>query len=270
MNRRDVIREIVQRDVQMLGLSAESVLREAKKLHSAACEHFGTWETALQYAGVDMRALAVRDEYSRERVLSRIRRLCRDGHDLAAHRNQMRNRRMYDAARQHFGSWRGALRAAGINLANLRPRSLRLDTNEILDRLRRMHAEGHSMKWTDVCLDNRTLAMAAKSAFRSWRRASVAAGLASDEDVVLGGPRCNPEASYQRYQETACAGQDDDLHSHPRRQWATLRGGSEIFRRLEGGAEGGWGGSGRPRREATYSAARTYVSGRLRAGTTNK
>jgi hypothetical protein len=177
----------------MLGLSAESVLREAKKLHSAACEHFGTWETALRYAGVDMRALAARDEYSRERVLSRIRRLCRDGHDLAAHRNQMRNRRMYDAARQHFGSWRGALRAAGINLANLRPRSLRLDTNEILDRLRRMHAEGHSMKWTDVCLDNRTLAMAAKSAFRSWRRALVAAGLASDEDVVLGGPRWNPK-----------------------------------------------------------------------------
>lgn len=193
MTREDVIREIVHRDIHGLTLSAEGVQQEAEALFLVACEYFGTWDTALKYAGVNMRGLAVRGECSRERVLNWIRRLCRDGHDLAAHRNQTCDRRMYDAARQHFGSWRGALRAAGINLANLRPWSLRLEKHEILDRLRRMHTEGHSMKWTDVCLDNRTLAMAAKSAFHSWRRALVAAGLASDEDVVLGGPRWNPK-----------------------------------------------------------------------------
>ena len=183
MNREDVIREIVDRDVHKLPLSDDVVQREAEQLHTSACEHFGTWDTALQYAGVNMRGLAIRREYSRERVLSRIRKLCLDGHDLSARRSATRDRRTYDAARLHFGTWRGALRAARINLANLHPWSLRLNKDEIIDRLRRMHAEGHSTKWTEVCLENRAFAITVKYTFRSWSRALVAAGIEPGESL---------------------------------------------------------------------------------------
>ena len=55
MTREDVIRRIVELDLQDQGLSAEFVQRNARQLHAAACEHFGTWDTALQYAGVGVR-----------------------------------------------------------------------------------------------------------------------------------------------------------------------------------------------------------------------
>jgi hypothetical protein len=44
MTREDLIRAIVQRDLQNQGLTAEVVLGEAPGLHTAGCEHFGTWD----------------------------------------------------------------------------------------------------------------------------------------------------------------------------------------------------------------------------------
>lgn len=179
MNREDVIRQIVERDIQNRGLTEEQAAREVPLLHAAACEHFGTWVTALQYAGISERRITADDELSPERVLRRIRTLCIDGYDLSCTRNLRRDRRLYEAARQHFGTWRRALLAAGINLANARsrPKSRRLDRPQILQALRQRHEAGLSMYWITVCLDNRYLAMSAKHAFRSWRRALLAAGL---------------------------------------------------------------------------------------------
>ena len=79
MTRQDVIRRIVKRELKKQGLTEDVVIREATALHEAACVHFGTWDTALQYAGVNVRCLTVRDEFSADRVARKIRRLCLDG-----------------------------------------------------------------------------------------------------------------------------------------------------------------------------------------------
>jgi hypothetical protein len=157
---------------------------------------------------------------------------------------------MYNAARQFFGSWRWALQAAGIDLANLRPASRRLEKHEILDRLRQMHAAGHSMKWTAVCLENRAFAMSVKNAFGSWREGLIVAGLLSDGDVVVGRRRWNPERVIAAIRKRASEGQaitsadvrveDSPLHAAARRYFGSWRD-ALVAARVEGDGRGGKG-----------------------------
>ena len=118
MSREDVIRHIVHREERAQGLSDAEVLDNAPELHEAACVQFGTWETALQYAGVPSHRLYLKPEVSREQVVRGILFMCRCAGSLHAERFKRRHRKLYEAAKEHFGTWRGALQAAGINLEN--------------------------------------------------------------------------------------------------------------------------------------------------------
>ena len=179
----DVIREIVKRDRQKDGLTEAIVLHDAKQLHEAACEHFGTWEIALRYAGVDTRCLRGRLRYSRSRVTQAVRKLCITGYCLSAKRNMRRDSGLFRAAIHHFGTWRQALEAAGIDVRHarlgLKPRQL--DRKRIMESLRRRHQAGFSLTWSEVCLEDRALATAAENAFVIWQKTLVAAGFVSEE-----------------------------------------------------------------------------------------
>lgn len=180
MLRHDVIHRIVERELSHHNLTEEQVLQEAPELHQAACEYFGSWYAALHYAGVDFRHLHGQPPDSREWVLERIRRLCRDGYSLASTHVRRRDFRLYRLARQHFGDWRQALLAAGFDLQRARRRSSkfrRYDKQEVIASLCEWQKAGHSLRWMDVCLQNRILATAAKCAFTSWRKALLAAGI---------------------------------------------------------------------------------------------
>lgn len=182
MSREDVIRQIVERDVQNLGLSEDVILQDAPELHTAACEFYGTWDTALRYAGISGRRVSIADLSNQEFVIRRIRQLCLDGYELSAARNKERDRQLYNAARKHFGSWHRALRAVGMNLEQARPSSKprNLSREKVIETLRQRHAAGLPLSWSEVCLENRVFAIAAKQLFRSWRRALEAAGLLSE------------------------------------------------------------------------------------------
>lgn len=82
-------------------------------IYIAAQKLFGSWENAVVAAGLKV-APAVHDKrdqrWTREKVLSEIRRLGTTGHiDLA----RMGRLDLYYGARTAFGSWRAALAAAG-------------------------------------------------------------------------------------------------------------------------------------------------------------
>lgn len=199
MSREDVIRQIVERDVQKLGLTEELVAREAPELYAAACEFFGIWTTALRYAGISGRRaknrrtsgrmargrrIVINFESGPELVIKEIRRICLTGYDLSASRNVRRDRRLYEAARRNFGSWQRALIAAGLNLEHVRlpTKPRRFNRNELIDQLRQRHETGQTLVWHKVCLENRTFSTAVKTAFGSWKRALIAAGLADESN----------------------------------------------------------------------------------------
>jgi hypothetical protein len=83
------------------------------------------------------------------------------------------------AAVEHFGSWKQALRAAGIEPEHLRPYrpDQRPGKQQILQEIARRSREGRSLRWRDVVCENRAFAISAKRAFGTWRAAVEAAGL---------------------------------------------------------------------------------------------
>ena len=195
MQREEIIRQVVQRDLEHRPLREEQVLRESPELYAAACEHFGTWDTALHYAGINLRRRTTESAHSDQDVLRTIRYLCRNGYNLTAHHNLKRDRRLYEAAREHFGTWRRALCAAGINTqhANLPPHVRRLSKPQIIEAIQHRHHAGLSLSWAVICLENRALAHAAKNRFRSWRQALAAAGLGPGKTPPTDGQPAPPE-----------------------------------------------------------------------------
>ena len=143
---------------------------------------FGLWETALGYAGISARDVGRCRDLSPDRIKHRLRRLCTTGYDLGAMVNRSRDRGFYEAAVRHFGCWRDALTAAGINHANVtRHRPKHLDREAMLHWLRNRQSAGQSVIWTDVCLENRDFAPAIRREFRSWAKALAAALPPPDE-----------------------------------------------------------------------------------------
>lgn len=198
MSREDVIRQIVERDLQKLELTEESVSREAPELYAAASEFFGTWDTALQYAGISDRRVVSRTPRNKkartrqlvdslsgpELVIKELRYLCMTGYDLTASHNIHRDRPLYEASRRHFGSWNQALVAAGINLENIRlpTKPRHFNREELIEALRKRKQSGQTLVWRLVCFENRSFATAVKCAFGSWKRAMTAAGIAIEPD----------------------------------------------------------------------------------------
>ncbi len=122
---------------------------------------------------------------SPDRIKQQLRRLCTTGYDLGAKVNQDRDRALYDAARQHFGGWRDALAAAGINLANVTHRKPKnLDREAMLLWLRNRHSAQQTLVYTEVCLENRDYALAIRREFGSWAKAIDEATLAATQTKV--------------------------------------------------------------------------------------
>ena len=179
MKREDVIRQIVKRECQKQGLTEKTVLQEDKTLHGSACEHFGTWDTALQYAGVEANRLTAVRVYGRNEVIRQIHKLCVGGYSVEGPRVMQRDRRLYRAAIEHFGRWTDALEATGIDPANVcpTPKTRPPDKQKMIEDLRQRHESGLTLIWSEVCLENRVGAARIKHAFGSWGKALAAAGL---------------------------------------------------------------------------------------------
>jgi hypothetical protein len=184
MIRETIIRKIVELELAGHSLLEDNVRSIDELLHVAAVNEFGSWETALQYAGVNAHDVGRCRDLTPERIKQQLRRLCTTGYDLGAKVNRSRDRAHYEAAVRHFGSWREALTAAGINLANVtRHRPKNLDRDAMLLWIRNRKEAGQSFTFSEVCLENRDYALAIKREFGSWARALEAAFPTSDEGL---------------------------------------------------------------------------------------
>jgi hypothetical protein len=87
----------------------------------------------------------------------------------------------------YFGSWRNALVASGINLANVsRRRPKHLDREMMILWLQQRQAAGNSLKWTAVCLKNRGLCTGDPAEVRQLERGLICCGR------VRGGVKSEP------------------------------------------------------------------------------
>ena len=175
MSREEVIRGIVERDLKRQQLTEEAVLEDAPDLHQSACAQFGAWETALRYAGINVRRLEAHHRYTADRVIRSVQSYCRSRNSLTAIAVRRHEYRLYSAACRHFGTWRKALQAAGVDVTRLRSAKARPhDKQKVVEDLRQWQSAGHSLHFRDILLENHALAIVARDVFGSWQRVMAA------------------------------------------------------------------------------------------------
>ena len=182
MSREDVIRRIVDRDNRKLGLTEEIVRQEDAVLFGSACEEFGTWDTALRYAGVNVQRVARERRSSAEAVTHQICRLCYDARVLEGKHIRRFRPLLHKAALKHFGSWEQAMKAAGIRPENVfrYAKDQQPSKEEITAMLLYRQQQGLSLRRVDMVRENYALVKATKSMFGSWTRTLIEAGILED------------------------------------------------------------------------------------------
>ncbi len=190
MKREDIIRQIVAREIANKPIDAGKVEIRAPALFAAANELFGTWETALRYAGVrhyERRAIA---DLTPDAVLRKLRHLCNNGYALGSRHNQKRDPQLFEATRKHFGTWRKSLTAAGIDINRLYRGTRGRQPAEVVEAIKRRHDQGLRMNRCYVMLEDNDLCMIGVRLFGSWGRALEAAGITPPETK----PKWNQES----------------------------------------------------------------------------
>jgi hypothetical protein len=84
-------------------------------LTGAANSYFGSWRKAIEAAGFDYAAIKRQREWSREIVVRELKRMRREGVNLSTTiETRKKNRNLHVATIRYFGSWRAALKSAGL------------------------------------------------------------------------------------------------------------------------------------------------------------
>jgi hypothetical protein len=168
-SKRRIVEEIQERYVR--GESLQFVGFKDKALGYAAKRHFGSWLAAVKAAGLESKApalLKTRD-WSPDAVLQAIREQ-QDGTKVVAP-IWKNDTGLYSVAKKHFGTWRNAVLAAGLQPTK-RCWSRELIIQEILARQKQGLSLNSGDHDRDICL-----IAAALRYFGGWGAAKAAAGI---------------------------------------------------------------------------------------------
>jgi hypothetical protein len=188
-SKQSIATEIVRMHHAGDDLNYASIAQEHVALLRAATRYFGSWRSAVEYSGLNYEEIRKYKMWTRERILERIRELHAQGVDLSwRHISTVVDPQLAAAAtkRKHFGSWRNAIQAAGLNYSSIR-RYREWDEEAVIQRLRELHQEGRDLNAKSVEQYDITLITAARRRFDSWHRALEAAGL-DYKQIVLRKP----------------------------------------------------------------------------------
>ena len=170
-------------------LNYAHIAQEEVALLRAATRYFGSWRAAVEFAGLNYEDIRRYKTWNRQRILDRIRELHEKGEDLSwRHVSTQVDPQLAAAAtkRKHFGSWRNAVSAAGLDYSQIR-RYREWDEATITGRLLELHEQGIDLNAKNMEEYDITLITAARRRFDSWDKALTAAGL-DYRKIVLRAP----------------------------------------------------------------------------------
>jgi hypothetical protein len=170
-------------------LNYASVASNHISLLRAATRYFGSWEAAISFAGLNYDDIRRYKSWNRQRIINRIQELHQSGVDLSW-RNVCSHVDPQLAAaatkKSHFGSWREALKASGLDYESIR-RYRDWDDDRIIELVREHATNGHPLNAKNIQHDDITLITAARRHFDSWHETLSAAGL-DYRSIVLRAP----------------------------------------------------------------------------------
>jgi len=177
--------EIISRYEAGENLNYSSVAVNNLSLLRAAIRYFGTWENAVRFAGLDYDSIRRHKSWTQEKIIARIKDLYAQGIDLSWRNVRLNVDPQLAAAttkKNHFGSWRKALEASGLNYDDIR-KYREWDDERILQMVREFHGSGKDLAEENVEREDLSLITAARHRFDSWHKALTAAGLDYTEIV---------------------------------------------------------------------------------------
>lgn len=175
----EIALEILRLYATQQPLSYGEVQKNNLRLLRAANRYFGSWKTAIEYAGLDYDKIRRYQVWTRDRIVEQIATYHLEGKDLSwRHVSTELDPPLAAAAirQNRFGSWQNALEAAGLDYEEIRRHRAWAD-DEILDELRRRSAAGESLRVSDAAVECPALVAAARRRFNGWYEAITAAGL---------------------------------------------------------------------------------------------
>lgn len=158
-------------------LNSGHVARNYPALAYAGRKYYGSWESATKAAGLDYELIRRKSFWNRRKIVAQIRELKTAGEPLNVSAAEKTHGGLVGAAAVYFGSWRKAIKAAGLDYAKIK-RQKEWSKAEIVSEIKRMRAQGLELGTTiPVRKRYRILHAAAVRYFGSWAAAMKAAKL---------------------------------------------------------------------------------------------
>lgn len=173
-------------------------LRRDEIFYRSARRRFESWLNACEAAGVSVKRVR---RWTPEKVIQAILKRQTDGLDL--HKTWQEDQSLNGAARHHFGSWRVAIKAAGIEPI----RTERWNKQRVIERLRVWHERGTA---TNLVQSDSRLSSACYRYFGSHVAAMEAAGIERRESNGRNGRVWTKERVLVAIQDRFLAGDPKD------------------------------------------------------------
>lgn len=173
-----VIMLVRERGLAGMDLSAHRSQQEDSRLYSAAVSQLGSWERAVTEAGFNYAAIRLTGTWTPELVLAELRQLHAVGEDLSDNHINRTRGDLYGACDTHFGGYRKAVEAAGLDYQQVR-RTHEWSREALISYVREMAQHGpinsHTAEFATNTLNDH--------GFTSWQDLLAAAGVPFDGNI---------------------------------------------------------------------------------------
>ncbi|MCA9107521.1 MAG: hypothetical protein KDA83_19045, partial [Planctomycetales bacterium] len=149
-SRETIIKQIIDLENRGAALASTAIEQTDPDLLRIATQVFGTWETALRYAGVSLRRLDLKWNLNSVGIINRLREKNAVGEDMRATYQDRQDHDFYLSVRRAFGTWRTALLAAGIKPPERNRPFVPTARQRVLEEISNRVAEGLSLRLSDV------------------------------------------------------------------------------------------------------------------------
>lgn len=164
-------------------LYANHVRLNYQELLAASIRYYGSWQKAVEMAGISYDRVRKYRKWSNEIIIREIRELHAQGVDLSfrAMALSQHNPMVHAAIRpKYFGSWKSALEAAGLQAEEIY-RYRNWEETDILEEIRRLKTEGADLSSKAMDENSNRLIATARRRFGNWGSALQRAGINYDD-----------------------------------------------------------------------------------------
>lgn len=176
-SREEALRAILELHDKGVPLNSGNIARHYPALAYAGRKYVGSWEAAVKAAGFDYEQIRRKSFWNRKRIVECIKQLQVAGEPLYVSAVERTHGGLVGAAATYFGSWRQAIKAAGLDYSQIK-RQREWSKARVTQEIRRVRREGLLLHSTiPVRQKYRVLHAAAVRYFGSWKAAVKAAGL---------------------------------------------------------------------------------------------